>query len=223
MNKADNLLKAAAEQALTIEYCSYLPKKEYSHIFSEKFCHKMRRLIRMERKPYYKVINTASRRVACAIVTLLVTAGVTVMSVEALRTEFINFIVETFEKFSAIYSDNYENSPKEFEKIYEIGYHTDEFKLDYFASTEIYRHSIYVDGSDVIYFYQNIKDSFDIGVNTKGYEIIEAAVGEYPALYYEKNGYSHVIWDDGSYVFCIYTNLGKDKAFEIAETIREKE
>ena len=39
--------------------------------------------------------------------------------------------------------------------------------------------------------------------------------------YYEKNGYRHIIWDDGAYVFCIYTSLNEDDAFKTAETIRE--
>lgn len=221
MKKADSILKAAAYDALTNEYCSCFPEDVYTHTFSEGFQRKMRRLIKLREKPYYIAVNTVAKRAACVIITLFAAASVTVMSVDALRTGFINFVVETFEKFSAVYASETENSPAGFEKIYEIGYKTDNFTLTYFASTDVYRHSIYSDGSDEIYFYQYIKDSFNIGVSADEYEITERTVNGCPALYYEKNGYRHIIWDDGAYVFCIYTSLNEDDAFKTAETIRE--
>ena len=69
--------------------------------FSSYFEERMEKLIERQKKTYFKIINTAVKRVACIIVAILILAG-TVISVDALREGIKNFFIEVYEKFSTI-------------------------------------------------------------------------------------------------------------------------
>ena len=87
----DEVFRKAIGEALHPEFAAMIPEHG-EHIFSEKFERKMERLIRRRRKPYYSLISTSLRRTACIIVMFLVVSFTTVMSVEALRKPFLDFI-----------------------------------------------------------------------------------------------------------------------------------
>lgn len=70
--------------------------------FSAAFEQKMEKLIKREKKPYFYLINTAAKRVACIIAALIIAVAGTVLSVDALREGVKNFIVEVYEKFSSV-------------------------------------------------------------------------------------------------------------------------
>ena len=69
--------------------------------FSDKFEARMRKLIRRQKKPYYRFVNTAMKRVAVIFVAVVL-AFSAMMSVEAIRTPVINFFIEIYERFTAV-------------------------------------------------------------------------------------------------------------------------
>ncbi|MDE6035449.1 MAG: hypothetical protein K2G36_06020 [Ruminococcus sp.] len=59
----------------------------------------MKKLIKRRNKPYYKMINTVGKRIACIAVLVLVVSSVTIMNVDAFRSLFSDFFVNTYEKY----------------------------------------------------------------------------------------------------------------------------
>ena len=91
------------------------------HQFSESFEKNMRKLIRRRKKPYYRFINTAGKRVAVIVTAFITLSLTTVMSVEALRTPFLDFIMSIFLDHSEVRGiDNSGDYPETIESNYEI-------------------------------------------------------------------------------------------------------
>ncbi len=90
--------KKALSDALKVDYEDSIPNIE-EHKFSPEFEKKMKRLINRRNKPYYRIINTVGKRVACIAIIILITSSVTVMSVKALRNAFVDFVVKIYKNF----------------------------------------------------------------------------------------------------------------------------
>lgn len=73
--------KKAISEALCKEYSELIPEHNSNHVFSDSFNKKMDKLIKKQRKPYYKLINTAGKRVACFVVLVLIVSFTTVIKV----------------------------------------------------------------------------------------------------------------------------------------------
>ena len=89
--------KRAISEALTREYELSVPAHNNDYKFSDKFTRKMNKLIGRQRKPYYQMINTASKRVACIFIVIFIAAFTTIMSVSALRNAFKDFFMSIFQ------------------------------------------------------------------------------------------------------------------------------
>lgn len=99
----DNKLKLAFE-LYNQRMIENLPTdEELSKItFSETFETKMKKLLSLQKKSYYKLINTVGKRVVIIILTLIISLTVATFSVKALREAVIEFITETFEKYTKV-------------------------------------------------------------------------------------------------------------------------
>ena len=92
--------KAAFREVISSEFAQ-IPTDEDSidFTFSEKFIKRMDKLIRAQKKSYYKFINTAGKRVAvifAAIITLFTAS----LSVKAIREPVVRFIKQIYETFT---------------------------------------------------------------------------------------------------------------------------
>ena len=92
---------------------------EIDYTFSEKFEKRMDKLIKAEKSYYWHLVNTASKRVAIAMVALACILS-TAFSVKAVRTAVVNFIVETFDGFLHITTEG--ETTKEITYEYIPGY-----------------------------------------------------------------------------------------------------
>ena len=63
------------------------------HEFSDKHNKKMKKLIKRQSRPYFKLISTATRRAACIIVAMIVLSA-SALSVEAVRNAVYDFIIK---------------------------------------------------------------------------------------------------------------------------------
>lgn len=75
-----------------------LNEEEIDCTFSKKFEKKMDRLIRTEKKVYWRFVNTAYKKaiIAAVVITLLLTGA---LSVSAVRKSIVNFITKIYETF----------------------------------------------------------------------------------------------------------------------------
>lgn len=216
----NDIFKRAISEALTQEYINSVPKSE-EHIFSEKFERKMSKLIKRRKKPYYMLINTVGKRVACFIIGIIIASSLTIMNVDALRDAFVKFVVNIFEKFSIVQSADQSNSPQTIEDIYVITYDLSDFSIDYEEYDSYCRNITYIRNIDVIDFFQFTKNTYDMLLNTEDADIETIDINGYKAIYYiDNHNYHHLIWDNGDYIISISSNIGKTILIDVANSVQ---
>jgi len=220
---ANENLKKALEKAMIPEYDELLLRNE-KHVFSVEFERKMQKLIKRRNKPYYKIINTVGKRVACIVVIVLIASSVTVLSVDALRNAVADFFVSTYDKFSSVQPVEDDIAPSTIKDIYEITYDLKEYEIYYEDNTEYRRNITYIKDDILINFSQYTKDAYDINVNTEGSEITTIDINNYEAIYFlDNHNYNHLIFDNGEYIIYISSNISKNALINIAESVKKIE
>ena len=221
---ANENLKKALEKAMIPEYDELLLRNE-KHVFSVEFERKMQKLIKRRNKPYYKIINTVGKRVACIVVIVLIASSVTVLSVDALRNAVADFLVSIYEKFSTVQStDEDDSAPTTIKYIYSITYNLDGYEV-VLENTNEYRHNItYVNNDIEIKFSQYTKNKYYKDVNTEDAEISTIEInGTEAIMFLDNQRYYHLIWDNGDYILSIGSNISKDALICIAESVKKVE
>lgn len=220
----DSKLKKALFYALSPEYEKILSEQKEEHVFSSKFNKDMHKLIKRRKKPYYKLINTLGKRVACVVGIFLIASSITVLSVDAFRNTVANFFVGIYEKFSTVQPEEKNNAPTTIEDIYEITYDLSEYTIDYEDYTEYSRNITYVNNEILIDFQQYTKEMYDENINTEGADISTININDNEAMYFRDNHqYDCIIWDNGDYIFALYSNIGKDELISIAQSVQKVE
>ena len=223
--KNDNFKKALYD-SLIPEFSNMLPDgDEDEHVFSADFEKKMQKLIKRRNKPYYRMINTFGKRIACIALIILVASSATILSVDALRNTVADFFVSTYEKFSTFQSINEDKSaPSTIKDIYEITYDLKEYEIYYEDNTEYRRNITYIKDDILINFSQYTKDAYDINVNTEDAEISTISINDKEAvIFLDNQNYYHLIWDNGDYILSVGSNISKDALIDIAESVQKVE
>ena len=214
--------KAIAE-ALDPEYAAMIPEHG-EHIFSEKFERRMKKLISRRSKPYYSFISTGLRRAACIVVMFLVVSITTVMSVEALRKPFLDFLASIFGDHTTIESvlDLEGDYPKTIEERYEITKGLEGFVLEDKIITTKYVSYIYrnPNNNSILNYMQRTVIDYKNEFNTENSNIYNISFGKYTVLYYVDDfGYNNYIWNNGEYIIKISSNIDKNRVEEIIVNI----
>ena len=92
--------KQAFREVVSLEF-SHIPTDENSiqYTFSEKFNKRMKKLIKSQKKVYWNLVSTTSKRVAIIFVAIF-TMFTAAFSVKAIREPIINFIKRVYESFT---------------------------------------------------------------------------------------------------------------------------
>ncbi len=220
----NNFMRALAE-CMREEYAEYAVAVE-DHSFSPKFERKVRKLINRRRKPYFRMINTVGKRVACIALAVFIATATTVMSVGAFREAFIGFFINTFSDHSDLKGVDDDQHPDTIEDIYEIGYDLSGYYVDFKSDYE-HGHILKYKNKDtksIIRLEQYTNSSLNLAINTEDAEITHIDMNGYDTIYYCDNHNYHVlIWDNGEYTIIISSNLSKEETFEIAKSVRKSE
>ena len=218
------------ENALTEFMCAegealMIENEVIDHVFSPSFEKKMDKLIKRRRKPYFRMINTVGKRVACIALAVFIATATTVMSVDALRNAVFNFFSDLFGKGSAVKVIIDDEHPKTIEEKYEITYDLSEYELIQEENYDEFITKIYVNGDKVIYYKQYTQEAFyGIVLNTENATVKETKINGYDATYYLDNqGQYQLMWDNGKYIFTILANMDKEQAFKLAESVKKVE
>lgn len=221
---AENNFEKALYDALSHEYEMAMQDVDNEHEFSPKFEKKMKKLINRRNKPYYKIINSAGKRAACAAVIALVSSSVMIMNADAFKIAFSNFSVSTYEKYSDIRPVEDPDAPTSIEEFYEITYNIDDFEISYSRQNEYSNHITYKKGDTVIYFEQYTKDMYNPSVNTERAEITIIYINGHEAIYFVDNhDYCSIIWDNGDYIISLGSNIGENTLIDIANSVQKVE
>lgn len=201
-------------RALKIVYderLKYDPDKENSIVwnFTEEyhFEEKMDKLIKARKHLYWKYVNTLGKRIAVVILFIIV-AFSSAMTVPAVREPVIEFIVETYEKFSKFYVDedtlqySEYDIPDTIEQEYAPSYIPDGYiRTDYYAGTKSVN-IIWNNKKNEIRFYQRII-SLQAIINTEDAEIKQKELNGHSVYTYTQNNTTTYLWEDYGYTFVL--------------------
>ena len=217
--------RSCIAEALLPEYQRMLDEADDTYKFSSKFEKRMSGLIKQRRKPYYRFINTAGKRVAVIALAFLTISFTTVISVEALRTPFLDFIMSIFSDHSEVRTiDDSGVYPSKIENYYEITSDLSDYSIERDELSEEERAVIYRCGDIIISFHQIVINEFDRNYNTENAIIESIDINGYEAIgFLDNHNYYSLIWNNGEYIIKIASNLGKDILIKIAKSVQKVE
>jgi len=221
-NERDNKLKSAFELYNQRMIESLPTDEELSKIsFSETFERKMKKLLSLQKKTYYKLINTVGKRVAIIVLTLIISLTATTFSVKALREAVIEFITETYEKFTKITVEKeLPNTRLEFIKI-KPKYIPEGFELEHetYIDDELYHITFRNSQNQSITYSQQNPDDAGIDVDTEDIEYQKIYVKSYEGILYNNKEYYTLVFATQDYYFIVTSNLPYEQLQLIAESI----
>lgn len=188
--------------------------------FTDDFKRKMQKLINAQKKSYYYMINTVGKRVAIIILAILITLTATTFGVEAIRKSVIEFITETFEKFTKISvqndeSDSYAVLVKTSPQYIPEGYVSEEE----ISSETVYR-IVYNSGDSTIDYRQRMNFSTFYNIDTEDIEYEKIIVNSFDGIKYVKNGINSVVFADETYMYTINGQVPFDELIKMARSIK---
>lgn len=212
-------------EALLPKYHQIIDEADSSHEFSPDFERRMDKLIRQRRKPFYRFTNTVGKRVAVIIIGLITVSFTTVMSVEALRTPFLDFITSLFSDHSEVKTiDDSGDYPETIESYYEITSDLSDYSIERDSVKDDERAIYYRHNDKLIYYYQKIIYNYRNNLNTENANTESIDINGHEAIgYMDNQNYYTLIWNNGEYIIQIASNVGKDALIEIAKSVQKVE
>lgn len=220
MSKTD--FKNAFREVVSSEF-AHIPTDENSidFTFSERFNKRMEKLIKAQRKPYWKFISTASKRAAVIVVAIL-TLFTASLSVKAIREPIIKFIKQVYESFTHYSFDG--DTVEIISKEYTITKMLDGYEqIDKLTSDNTIATTYKNELGDTIIFTQ-MTTEYSIGYlvdNESGEQYTETVDGieiDFKEWYETKTA----IWANDGYVFSIdcIGNISFEDIKQIIRTIK---
>lgn len=195
--------KQAFREVVSLEF-SHIPTDENSieYTFSKKFNRRMEKLIKAQKKVYWNLVSTTSKRVAIIFVAIF-TMFTAAFSVKAIREPIIEFIKQVYESF-AHYSfdgDTVEFIEKEF-TIHQIPYGYEQIDK---TTTDNSVVTIYKNELDyTIYFLQSTTDSHTgFFVDNESGDLYTETVNGINVDFKEWYDTKTAMWVNDGYVFTI--------------------
>lgn len=173
------------------------------HSFSAEHCQKMNKLIKHQRKPYFKLVCSASRRAACvaaAFVILIMSA----MTVTGFFSEMFSGRDEIVEKYYI------SELPKDFEKTDDIS--TDDTNaVSYRRGNEYIVFAQYTEKKGKLVF--DLHDLTESFTDTDGQSYVV----------YNDDQTTLLLWRKAGYTFTLHGNLNKDELVKLCRSIKVKD
>lgn len=194
------------------------------HVFSEKHNKKMAKLIKRQRKPYFKLICTTGRRVACIIVAIVAIAAST-LSVKAVREAFFRFIMKIFSDHTVVTVDGEIDGkyPDTIKEEYYISDLPEGFERVDYSKSSISVFSAYENNDKYILFSQYTKAYYETSFDNEQTSFDEKCFSNNQSyLVLESEVDTIFVWDNGSYILSIQSNLDKNTIQELCKSTKSK-
>lgn len=191
--------------------------------FSEKFERKMKRLIKRREKPYFRLICTTGRRIACTAAAIIIILS-SALRVEAVREAIHDFLMYIFNGHTAVsVSGTIPDYPSAIEEIYEIADLPAGFEqIDYYFDDSSVLIS-YFREEKYIFFEQNVYYDFE-GDYDNSHSEFEYYTDEFGQEYLiQDTGTDYcIIFNNGRYIIRIISNLNKDDVINLCKSTKIK-
>lgn len=174
-------------------------------VFSKEFEDKVRAINKRRRSLFYRATKTVPRRIAVVLIAAVITFTM-MMSVSAIRTPILNFVIKTYDSFISIFAEKDEEIklPTSIEHMYLPAYFPEGYieissENSGFKSTTIWMN----DSSMMILLQDIISEDTKITIDNQELDYKTISVNKHNIHYYVKDGYYFVIWSDGHYIFTL--------------------
>ena len=205
------------------ELCESLPTDEELKdiTFSELFEKKMQKLIMAQKKSYFYLINTVSKRVAIIVLALIISLTTTTFGVKAIRETVIEFITETFERFTKVsVVDDEPDTQSELVKTAPT-YIPEGYIIELEVDTGgLYKIKYTTQENDIINYNQKFGYGTINNVNTEDIEYENIYINSLEGVKYIKNGINTVVFADETYMYTIYGQVPFEELIKMAESIK---
>ena len=220
-NEGDIRLKQAFELYSRQLFEASTTEQEIEKItFSTGFEKRMKKLLSMQKRAYYYMINTIGKRVALIVLALIISLTVTTFSVKAIREAVIDFITQTFAKYTRVSTnevveldaaDFIKAAPQYIPEGYEI--ETEEFFGNSYDIT-------YIDNeNNTIDYWQTFTFGTSYQTNTEGIEFETIYINSLEGIIYERDGYNKIVFADEAYFYSILGIVSREEIIKMAESI----
>lgn len=211
----DDLFGSIIEQAYTTDFKAY--ENPHYHFFSLKHRRKMKQLINNNSEVNsVKTDIRIKKKLPAVAVALIIILSMLITAAGA--TLFIHgFGLKKESDHTLAFPTDIENAPTTIEYAYSPSYIPDGFKKLICDTDEMSFNHYYRKDKDIISITQHSKPDLTAHYNTEGYdiEIVNINGHEGFKIDYNTNGRIYV-WDDGDYIFDIYSTLSDDEILKIA-------
>jgi len=205
-------------------YLSAIPEEEaLSHEFSRGFLHRMRRLIREERRtPVMRDFVKYSRRAAVVLVLLLTLTFTTVVSVDALRTRFFEVVTRVYHEITRLHFFE-EKTPLEEETAFVAKvptYVPAGFSMIASGESAINYYAVYENAESMqIIYQQDLAENLGMGLDTEDTSMEKIYIGVYEGRYFSNKEEQQLILFGESYVYHLMGPVSKEELVKMAESI----
>lgn len=197
-----NALIAAQEQ-----FFSDVPSEdEITLIPSERFMKRVDKLVSAQKHSYWKYVNSVGKKVAIIVLAFLTLFG-SVLSVKAIREPVFQFISETWDSFTRLFTSetiNTASSETEIKTVFTIpaSLIPDGFSETSHSNDLSSCFTVWNNGVEEITLTQNLI-SADITINTENAELKKIKIDAQDAYFCSNKGISTIVWNDGAYSFVL--------------------
>lgn len=204
---------------------SKIPEEnELSHKFSNRFNKKMRNLLKYERRTPAMRRVTHRMKVAAAmfLVTLTLTFG-TVMSVEAYRIRFFEFVTQVWEELTSIVTHSDDNADHDTLVLASPSYIPKGYTILEQTSNEYKYSIIYIDESGAeIYYLQKLSSQSEFIFDTEDVQPKEINIGGSVGYLIINKGVTQLYWYDNYNTYTLISSLEENEIIKMAESIKNK-
>jgi hypothetical protein len=178
---------------------------------------KMNRLLKAQRKPYWKFINTPYKRAVAACLALFLLLG-TLVSCSFIREPIVTFFTNVYEKFTEFFfgDEDTETTSKVIEEIHTLTYVPEGYELVKSPVLTGKDNKLYTiwqnnDGAEIV-FYQKVL-TFKTTIDTENVEVKNLG-NNIKITIIEKTKYTYVFWNDDNYAYVIITSDLSEESIE---------
>ena len=199
---------------------------ETPHVFSERFCRKMEKLLRQAaRTPGQQRAIRWGKRTAAALVAAALLTFTVAMAVPELRARFFQMVRDVYEKYSTIRYEEVESGyvPGEFVEC-EMGYVPEGFTLIQNRVTERSKNQRYTGPNGFRIFFNQVRlDKTVFALDTEKVDAEKIILsGDRIAWYLDNETLNVIYWDNEEYSFRISSHLPKEELIKMAESTNMK-
>lgn len=226
--RKDNLdaLIMSAAHVLVDDAADYMRSIDTSEtVISKSLDKRVYRKIRKHRRDrWWSSVPVACKKVVAAIMIFCTISFAMSMSVEAVREEVWNTILEWYDKFVAVFYVTEETPPSVIEEYREPTLQLAGTDRKSGTQTDIINQIFYMENEAVVMIYQQSiigNESTDLDSEQCTLQEIEISDAKAKLFTYD-NGTKTITWHDGQYMYIIYTyvEINDDLLINIADSVK---